>query len=121
MSGHNTPAKVQVTNNFMATAKSVAVHHRYSTSEDETHTWTNVAAASTTKPDMTVTYNISWHAFGHDTWWAEVELEDGTEYKSDQGNCTLHSGDKNAILTFQVDTNGFRVTSASNHNLCHWA
>lgn len=120
---HNSSSSVQVTNNF-AYAADITINHMYDTSPAESYTWKNVMPATTSNPDMIVTYNLGWTAGGHDRWQAEVVIHDGPHkghYVSDVGACTLHSGDVGAILTLSISSAHFVVSASRNHTSPNWA
>jgi hypothetical protein len=120
---HNSAALVQVTNNF-AYAALIKINHSYDTSPSETYSWNSVLPGTTSSPDMKVTFNLGWGAFGHDTWLAEVTVLDGPKkgsYVSNLAACTLHSPDNGAILTFSVSDDHFVVSASKNHDNPVWA
>ena len=120
---HNSSATVQVTNNF-AYAADITINHTYDTSPVETHSWKMVMPGTTSDPDMVITFNLGFFHGGHDTYIAEVDVLDGPNkgrYISDVAQCTNHSGDNGAVLTFSVGKNGFVTASSRNHDAPHWA
>lgn len=123
MTTHNSSSSIQVTNNFAYKA-TITINHTYDNSPSESQTWKDVIPATTTNPDMTVTYNIGFGHIGHDYWQAEVVINDGPnpgQYISDSGACTLHSPDVGKVLTVLVSDTGLTVAGSQNHITLTWA
>ena len=120
---HDKFAKIQVTNNFPGNA-TVTIHHIYSTSPDEVHTFATLAANATSGADLQVSYMTGIMHPGHDYWTAEVTVLDGAcagTWKSFQGQATLKDSDNNATLTFMVSQAGFNIQCHENNANPGWS
>ncbi len=122
MSNHNSQAKVQITNNFDG-AMDITIHHVYSTSLDEKHTWKNVLSGSTTDSAYRITYNTGLAHWGKSTWQCTVVVHDGKDKGEWIGNsvkCSPSSDDDGKTLTFSVDSYGLRIALTSKSDTANW-
>jgi hypothetical protein len=117
-------AYIKVTNNFSGVA-TMTLEHAYSDDPPVSQTWNNVAPGATTPdPPLAAGYNTGFIRYGQDYWKVKVVVTGGIDTGTwivDGKQCTLHSEDDGAHLTFSVSRANFLLVEISGSCTAGWS
>ncbi|MFD8599304.1 hypothetical protein ACFV1L_30300 [Kitasatospora sp. NPDC059646] len=90
-----------VFNDSPVALSNVTLEHNYEEIR-ETHTWDTVPPGGAASPPLTVSYRTGFGEFGSDHWCLKYTLPDGSVWRLDDRDVTLHAGDSGKTQRFTV-------------------